>query len=489
MWCEDTCVYDFEGSRYVLHGDGECQDGEVGSVDDVCPLGTDCADCGPRVMWPPSPPPAPPFAPVPTGGEVVNVKSFVFTFDMTLAIDVVLFDLQRKLQLKESIKELCVCIKPTCYVEIRIMGGSVGVSTMLIVPMNEGTSDANAATSAAAAVGAAAATLVTQDTTSLSASLGVPVTQVTPTVTSQVGVTVPIVLEPSTPTLPPPLVPPPPPPPPLPAPEPEQVASDGGAMYLMYAAAGGGGIILTALCCCVCMARRRAAQRVARRSRYQKKTAETGLEVGKPLPPPDALEIGEPLPPPQMLESSEPIPPPHAEPYATVADAKTARGEKMTQRMSCRNLSATVNAQVRRYRSHLDLFEDELTSIRERTHDAKACSTRRGDGATRRGDGSAAIAAMTSRRARVGDASTSRTLGNDGVVRAVRRGDMERPPTMRERARAARPPEGRNTRISRRFSSTLLDAIKQPAQLPPPEFDYELDPPLLPPAHEILQVV
>ncbi|XP_070543375.1 extracellular serine proteinase-like [Ptychodera flava] len=37
--CENTCTH---------HGDGECDDGGEGALYDVCDLGTDCDDCGPR---------------------------------------------------------------------------------------------------------------------------------------------------------------------------------------------------------------------------------------------------------------------------------------------------------------------------------------------------------------------------------------------------------------------------------------------------------
>jgi len=37
--CENTCQYAF---------DNECDDGGPDSLYDLCPLGTDCADCGPR---------------------------------------------------------------------------------------------------------------------------------------------------------------------------------------------------------------------------------------------------------------------------------------------------------------------------------------------------------------------------------------------------------------------------------------------------------
>ncbi len=37
--CDDTCP---------SANDGECDDGGEGSVFALCPLGTDCTDCGPR---------------------------------------------------------------------------------------------------------------------------------------------------------------------------------------------------------------------------------------------------------------------------------------------------------------------------------------------------------------------------------------------------------------------------------------------------------
>ena len=54
MWCDDTCP---------LASNALCQDSGPGSTTDLhgssalCAFGTDCTDCGPRFMWPPSPPP------------------------------------------------------------------------------------------------------------------------------------------------------------------------------------------------------------------------------------------------------------------------------------------------------------------------------------------------------------------------------------------------------------------------------------------------
>ena len=71
MLCTNTCDFDM---------DDDCDDGGIGSEYSSCPLGSDCADCGPRgrssLVWhalPPSPPlpssprplPAPPSNPLP----------------------------------------------------------------------------------------------------------------------------------------------------------------------------------------------------------------------------------------------------------------------------------------------------------------------------------------------------------------------------------------------------------------------------------------
>ena len=54
MLCSNTCP----GYAHT----GACQDGGIGAMSDRCAYGTDCADCGPRHMLPPSLPgsPSPP---------------------------------------------------------------------------------------------------------------------------------------------------------------------------------------------------------------------------------------------------------------------------------------------------------------------------------------------------------------------------------------------------------------------------------------------
>ena len=41
QWCEDRCVF---------ANDGECDDGGPGSKFGYCDLGTDCTDCGKRIL-------------------------------------------------------------------------------------------------------------------------------------------------------------------------------------------------------------------------------------------------------------------------------------------------------------------------------------------------------------------------------------------------------------------------------------------------------
>ena len=47
--CTDTCG-SMDGGGGDFAGDGECDDGGPGSIPPSCALGTDCTDCGPRVV-------------------------------------------------------------------------------------------------------------------------------------------------------------------------------------------------------------------------------------------------------------------------------------------------------------------------------------------------------------------------------------------------------------------------------------------------------
>ena len=57
--CENTC----EGGDAAFAADGSCDDGGPGSEFADCLLGTDCDDCGSRAYSPPPPPQPPPLTP------------------------------------------------------------------------------------------------------------------------------------------------------------------------------------------------------------------------------------------------------------------------------------------------------------------------------------------------------------------------------------------------------------------------------------------
>ena len=64
FFCEDSCMNNVEGNNV-------CDDGGAGSEYNLCSLGTDCSDCGPRFLTPPFLPPSsqalslPPSSPIP----------------------------------------------------------------------------------------------------------------------------------------------------------------------------------------------------------------------------------------------------------------------------------------------------------------------------------------------------------------------------------------------------------------------------------------
>ena len=92
--CSNTCVssspFDSGSSMAMYYaGDGECQDGGPGSELPFCTFGTDCTDCGPRlVSIPPPPPPqiAPPIIvtagsyPIECGWSISCTNGYARTF-------------------------------------------------------------------------------------------------------------------------------------------------------------------------------------------------------------------------------------------------------------------------------------------------------------------------------------------------------------------------------------------------------------------------
>ena len=68
--CSDSCQY---------AGDGECDDGGPGSLNSLCPFGSDCADCGVRTGSAPAPTPTP--TPTPTAAGCTNACTYAYDGD------------------------------------------------------------------------------------------------------------------------------------------------------------------------------------------------------------------------------------------------------------------------------------------------------------------------------------------------------------------------------------------------------------------------
>ena len=64
--CNDQCTADInEAATSPFSADGTCDDGGMSSRYDVCELGADCTDCGPRDLYTADPPPSKPLSIVP----------------------------------------------------------------------------------------------------------------------------------------------------------------------------------------------------------------------------------------------------------------------------------------------------------------------------------------------------------------------------------------------------------------------------------------
>ena len=75
MLCYDTCSKHASGPGGAYDKNGYCQDGGDGATGSSCAYGTDCTDCGPRFMLPPSqPPPESPPPPSPPSCTLSQVE-------------------------------------------------------------------------------------------------------------------------------------------------------------------------------------------------------------------------------------------------------------------------------------------------------------------------------------------------------------------------------------------------------------------------------
>ena len=153
--------------------------------------------------------------------------------------------------LKTTLRDEMGCHEPSCFLELKISGGSISVAAVLTIP--DDAPDGVDAAALAASVETAATQLVAQNPSALSASLGVPVESTAP-VTVQTGVVVPLVVAP-----PPPSPPPSPQSPPPPS-TPEQTDAGGDSMIIIIAAAGGSVALIAVVIALRCYTKRMPAE-------------------------------------------------------------------------------------------------------------------------------------------------------------------------------------------------------------------------------------
>ena len=115
--CLDTCR---------TAGDGICQE-NIGASGSRCEFGTDCTDCGPRLLvdpppsppqFPPPPPPTPlPPPPPPVAGTVmVPAACYTVSFYVSGTIDA--FDWRNWSVVREGLQSYLKCFEPVCKVEL-----------------------------------------------------------------------------------------------------------------------------------------------------------------------------------------------------------------------------------------------------------------------------------------------------------------------------------------------------------------------------------
>ena len=212
---------------------------------------------------------------------------------MTLTETVESFTPDKQAALTATLIEETGCHMPSCFLELRITSGSLGVAAVLTIP-DDSPDGAGAGAALAAQVESAAETLAAQPPSALSESLGVTVESAAP-VEVQAGVTVPVVVAPPPPAPPSPPLPPPPPPPPqkplLSNADDLRLSEKGDgegddSMILIVAAAGGGAgavLLLVLLVYCAFKQGARSAQRAhtvtISKSREPKQAAPANLEL------------------------------------------------------------------------------------------------------------------------------------------------------------------------------------------------------------------
>ena len=126
MICLDTC-----GTA----GDTVCQDGGWKAFGSMCAFGTDCSDCGSRLLidpppsppvFPPPPPPTPqpppPSLPPGATNEIVSAKEVTLVLKAVGTVE----EYEAKADsVKESLRQELRCFLPTCVFTVTVEAGSV----------------------------------------------------------------------------------------------------------------------------------------------------------------------------------------------------------------------------------------------------------------------------------------------------------------------------------------------------------------------------
>ena len=140
-------------------GDGVCQDGGWEAFGSMCDFGTDCSDCGSRLLLdpPPSPPPLPPGATT----EIVSAKEVTLVLKAAGTIE----EYEAKADaVKASFRQELQCFLPACVLTVTVKAGSV-ILTVIATDTAEGRSQ----------VELAAVALQTKPLSEMSSVLGITV--------------------------------------------------------------------------------------------------------------------------------------------------------------------------------------------------------------------------------------------------------------------------------------------------------------------------
>ena len=139
----------------------------------MCDFGTDCSDCGPRLL--PDPPPSPP--PLPPGATIELVSAKEITLVLKAGGTVEEYEAKAD-AVKASLRQELRCFLPTCMLTVTVEAGSVILTVV-----------ATDTAGAASQVESAAVALQTKDLDDMSSALGITIEE-TPSAPSAIDVQV-----------------------------------------------------------------------------------------------------------------------------------------------------------------------------------------------------------------------------------------------------------------------------------------------------------